>query len=336
MRRIVTTAGGLVMAALFVWSSLRWFQGRELGAAAMQLLRSPGILLFMTAGYGFSFVLKAIAWRLYVGREREDRLRDYVYPLFISLLVNHLLPIKLGDLARTGMLVRITRMRWDDALHSVAIMRLLDMASLLLIGSVGAVLLGLEASPKWSAITVGSLMIILLVLFIICMSLIRNKWRQRSASNVGAAGKVQALLGFVKRHLERLWLIIRSRRGAVLTLLTLISWMMEGAVVYGVILALDLRIGPLQAVWANGMTIAGQIFHVTPGGIGTYETTLTASLGVLGMAGAQAYTVALLSHGYKFVFAYLVGIGSLLLAAVSWSELRKWLNPRGKKESNES
>ena len=118
-------------------------------------------------------------------------------------------------------------------------------------------------------------------------------------------------------------------------MLTLGSWAMEAVVVYGVIHALHLNIGFLQAVWANGMTIAGQLFHVTPGGIGTYETTLSASLGILGMNGAQAYTVSLLSHGYKFVFAYSAGLASLLLAAVSWSELRQWLSLRGKKERND-
>ena len=73
--------------------------------------------------------------------------------------------------------------------------------------------------------------------------------------------------------------------------------LMEAVVVYGVIHALRLNIGFLQAVWANGMTIAGQLFHVTPGGIGTYETTLSASLGILGMNGAASlYGVAVVSR----------------------------------------
>ena len=321
------------MAALFVWSSARWFQGRELGEAALELLRSPGILVVMTIGYGCSFILKALAWRLYVGREREDKLASYVYALLVSLFVNHVLPIKLGDLARTGMLARFARMRWDDALHSVAVMRLLDMASLLLIGSIGAAVLGLEASPRLVALLIGFML----------LAVLGSLWVYHAGKHVNedqklrhaGRNKMLALLPFFKRHLERLGGVIRSRRGALISLLTLGSWAMEAVVVYGVIHALHLNIGFLQAVWANGMTIAGQLFHVTPGGIGTYETTLSASLGILGMNGAQAYTVSLLSHGYKFVFAYSAGLASLLLAAVSWSELRQWLSLRGKKERND-
>ena len=332
MRRIVTTVGGLTMAALFVWSSLHGFHGREFGEAVMQMLYSPGILLFITAGYGFSLVLKAIAWRLYVGREREDKLREYVYPLIIALLVNHVLPIKVGDLARTGMLVRLTRMRWDDALHSVAIMRLLDMVSLLLIGSVGAVILGLEASHEWIIIAIGSMLLILLF-FLIVRNIYMNKRDKWSVLN---NFRVQATLAFAKRHLVRFGLIIRSPRGVIIIALTFVSWIMEGTVVYGVIRAMHLQVGALQAVWANGMTIAGQGFHVTPGGIGTYETTLTVSLGLLGMAVSKAYIVALVSHSYKFMFAYIGGISSLILAAVSWSELRGWLAPQKRKGRNES
>lgn len=323
------------MAAIFVWSSTRWFQGRELGEAALQLLRSPGVLLYMTMGYGCSFVMKAAAWRLYVGREREDKLNGYVYPLLASLLVNHVLPVKLGDLARTGMLVRLTRMRWDDALHSVAVMRLLDMASLVLIGSIGAAVLGLEASPLFRASLIGLLLLAALVGLLVYQKRKHVNPKQQHRFRLGQS-KLLPFFLFVKRHLERLWGVLHSRRGAVLGMLILGSWVLEGIVVYGVIHALHLNIGLLQAVWANGMTIAGQLFHVTPGGIGTYETTLSASLGILGMNGSEAYTVSLLSHGYKFVFAYIAGLASLILAAVSWSELMGWLSVRGKKESNDS
>ncbi|MFC5647751.1 lysylphosphatidylglycerol synthase transmembrane domain-containing protein [Paenibacillus solisilvae] len=336
LKRIMTMAGGLVMAALFIRSSLHWFQGRELGESALQLIRSPGILLLMTAGYGCSFILKAAAWRLYVGREREDHLRGYVYPLLVSLLVNHVLPIKLGDLARTGMLVRRTRMRWDDALHSVAVMRLLDMASLLLIGSIGALILGLEATGTANRLIPAGIIIILITLTAGLFINRVTKTGNKSLTIRIQSRFIHSVFGLAKRHLDRLWLVTRSPRGIVLSLLIFISWLLEGAVVYGVLSALNMKIGILQAVWANGMTIAGQLFHVTPGGIGTYETTLTASLSILGMRGEQAYTVALLSHGYKFVFAYAAGLAALLLAAVSWSDLNEWLRLREKKERNQS
>ncbi|NBD26768.1 lysylphosphatidylglycerol synthase transmembrane domain-containing protein [Paenibacillus glycinis] len=307
------------MAALFVWFTMRWFQGKALGDAAIRLLHAPYMLLLMTAGYGLSFWLKALSWRLYAGREKLDPLRHYMHPLFVSLLINHVLPVKAGDLARTGLYVRSTSVRWDDALHSVAAMRVLDMASLLLIGSAGALMLGLETSPRYGVV-LGMGVLAAGAAWFGLERLRRGGGRRR--------GRMEALSGLALRHYEHLRTTLASGRGAMAALLTFACWLLEGAVVYGVARALGLSVNPLQAVWATGMTIAGQVFHITPGGIGTYETTLTASLGVLGIAGSAAYTAALLSHGYKFVFAYVTGTLSIVLTAVTWTELRGWLRLR--------
>ncbi|WP_165822638.1 lysylphosphatidylglycerol synthase transmembrane domain-containing protein [Paenibacillus montanisoli] len=318
MKKAGIAGGGLLMAAVFVWLSMRWFRGREIGAAFGELVHSPWWILMMTVFYGLSFWMKAVAWRRYVAREKEDRLSGYVYPLFVSLLVNHVLPIKLGDLARTGMLVRMTRMGWEDALHSVAIMRLLDMVSLLLIGSIGATLLGLSVSVSpWIQVALG--LGAAGGLLAVSMYIRRMKTE---------GGKANPLIAVIQRHGERLSTTIGSRRGVGIAVLTLGSWVLEGAVVFGVVHVLHLDVNWLQAVWANSMTIAGQLFHITPGGIGTYEMTLTASLGVLGVAGVDGYTVALLSHGYKFVFAYAFGAVSLVLAAVTLAELKEWVGLR--------
>lgn len=319
LRKIGISLGGLVLAALFVWFTLRWFEGKELGDAAIRLLHAPDMLLLMTGGYGLSFWLKALSWRLYAGREKLDPLRHYMHPLFVSLLINHILPVKAGDLARTGLFVRSTSVRWDDALHSVAAMRVLDMASLLLIGSVGALMLGLEASP-WYGVVLGLGVLAAAAAWFGLEGLRRGGRRK--------CGRLEGLSDLVLRHYEHLRTTLSSRRGAMAALLTFACWLLEGTVVYGVARALGLPINPLQAVWVTGMTIAGQVFHITPGGIGTYETTLTASLGVLGVAGSAAYTAALLSHGYKFVFAYATGAVSLTMTAVTWTELRGWLKLR--------
>ncbi|MFC4812663.1 lysylphosphatidylglycerol synthase transmembrane domain-containing protein [Paenibacillus sp. GCM10023250] len=339
MRKIAVTLGGLILAAFFVWFTLRWFRGDQLGEAAMRLLRSPGLLILMTAGYAGSFGLKALAWRLYAGRNKLDPLRHYVHPLFVSLLINHVLPVKAGDLARTGLLVRGTSARWDDSLHGVAAMRMLDLASLLLIGAVGALALGLEASP-WFMLAAG-----IGALGAVAGWLGLERWRRRTLRETDgqeAAGRqeesgsrVQHIARLIMRHYEHLRATLTSRRGAGAASMTLASWLLEGTVVYGVALALELPVNPLEAVWVTGMTIAGQAFHVTPGGIGTYETTLTASLGVLGVAGSAAYTAALLSHGYKFAFAYIAGGLSMAMTAVTWTDMRGWLRLRGREGRHE-
>jgi uncharacterized membrane protein YbhN (UPF0104 family) len=147
-----------------------------------------------------------------------------------------------------------------------------------------------------------------------------NRTRKQPAGNGG--GQV---LAWITKHIRRFARTICSWRGAAAFGLTAASWLLEGTVVFGVMDAFGHPIGPLQAVWANSMTIIGQVLQVTPGGLGTYETTLTAALTLLGIPGRVSYMAALLSHGYKFLFAYISGGLALAAAAVTAAELRKWL-----------
>ena len=57
------------------------------------------------------------------------------------------------------------------------------------------------------------------------------------------------------------------------------SWICEAFVIYEIANSLTF----LQAVWVNSVTIAGQVFQLTPGGLGTYETVMTFALRALGV-----------------------------------------------------
>jgi uncharacterized membrane protein YbhN (UPF0104 family) len=113
---------------------------------------------------------------------------------------------------------------------------------------------------------------------------------------------------------------------------------LEAAVIYGVAIILKLGVGAAPLVWANSVTIAGQVLHVTPGGIGTYESTLSGSLAILGVDWKDAYAAAVLSHTFKFAFSYLAGGYTLIRMPIRWREMKIWLSRKQKpaKESTSS
>jgi uncharacterized membrane protein YbhN (UPF0104 family) len=116
-----------------------------------------------------------------------------------------------------------------------------------------------------------------------------------------------------------------SGKGLFAVLLIALSWLLEAGVIYSVARMLALQPGGAALVWANSMTIAGQLFHITPGGIGTYESTMSGSLVLLGVEGKDAYRAALLSHTFKFLFAYAAGAGSLFAMPIRWREAKGWI-----------
>jgi uncharacterized membrane protein YbhN (UPF0104 family) len=207
----------------------------------------------------------------------------------------------MGDLARAAVLTKRNAVSWDMAIHSVVVMRLLDMLVLGMFAGVGSFLIG------WGTPWVWLMVLLLITIVIVLLRFIVNR-------------RMPTLLS---KHMELLTQLIHSPKGIWIILLTAGSWILEAAVLYGIILALQIHFNPLQAIWLNSLTVAGQTFHLTPGGIGTYETTFTLGMGALGFDWTTAINAALLTHGYKFIFAYSVGMYAWIREPLALPLLRR-------------
>lgn len=297
--RVVPLLGVLLLIG-FLYMTWRWFDFAELKRHLLLLIAHPQWLLPMAVAYLGAFWLKAIAWRLYDGSREPYRI--YYHGIVYSLLVNHLLPLKAGDVARVGFLMQRGNRTWDEALHSVGAMRLLDMLVLAAFAGVGIVRLGLPASWMWLAVLAFAVLAL-------------------------AAGyKLPALsrLPFLRKHLAHAHGILLSPSGAAIVLLVAASWLLEAGVLYGIMRVLALHLPAGWLVWANSMTIAGQVFHVTPGGIGTYESALSGTLVWLGIDWKTAYAAAVMSHLFKFAFAYVAGAVTWIRMPIRRSDWRGW------------
>lgn len=303
--KAVKGAVGILMLAVFVWLAPRFLDAGRLFEAFSQLAKQPSLLIAMTAAYALSFVLKAAAWRIYA--DAREPLSKHLAPFGYSLLVNHLLPVKAGDLIRAGLAAKLEKKPWDEALHTVGILRLMDISVLLLFGACGIAVLGVAWEPAagWAAIVAGAALL--------------------PVAFGGLAIARRRGIPFAGRQ----WTLLRKLRGPgalYAWLLTAASWVLEGAVPFCVLIALQTPVHPLEAVWVNSMTVAGQLFHVTPGGIGTYETSMSASLAALGLDGTAAFTAAVVSHAYKFLFAFAAGFLSWLVLPIRMEEGVRWIN----------
>lgn len=307
--RFIIRMLALVWLVVFIAITWVWFDQQVLVQLWQKLVMQPQWLLFMFILYLGSFILKAEAWRRYV--EPRAPLRIYFHGLIYSLLVNHLSPIKVGDLVRTGVLMKAGEKSWDDALHSVAVMRLLDLFVLGVFAGVGTLWLGLEASWLWILIFLAGMIIVVFgyKIFGDKMSGIKR-------------------LPFLQKHLSHLNATLISSKGRMILALVAVSWVCEAGVVYGVVRILQLHLPFIAMIWVNSITIAGQVFHITPGAIGTYESTLSGSLVVLGIDWKAAYAAAILSHGFKFIFSYSLGLYSLIRMPIQWNEMKQWFTHR--------
>ena len=268
-----------------------------------EILTKPVILLFIFSSYFFAFFTRGVAWKLYLNN--RVRLSTCLYGLFYSLLLNHLLPVKAGDFARIGVMkARERDITGLEAFNSVVVLRVMD--TVILFGMALAGLTFLELPLN------GKVLVWIGVIGVVVTFILYYKFRS-----------------FFDRQLIMMKNAFTGWRGFGIIVLTLISWILEAAVIYGVVLNGGSIISFVQAIWVNSITVAGQIFQITPGGIASYEAIMVFALGANGITAENAYTAAVITHGLKYLFSFIVGGIALAAYPVPAHLLKKWTRERG-------
>lgn len=302
-----------LLIIFFVGLSLAFLEWEVLMNSLSKLIKNPLLLVILTFFYGLAFWLRAWAWKLYVGNRLS--FQTAVQGVFYSLFINHVSPVKLGDGVRIAIASKEETLSIDEAAHSVIAMRVLDFIILIGIAFLGSALWagfaiggGNQAGAGVALIGIGIVMILLLVIF----------FRHHS---------------IVEKHINLLKHAFQER-GMVLLFLVVISWMCEAVAVYGIAIELGVDLSFWQALWVNSLTVSGGIFQVTPGGIATYESIMIFALTALGIPGQLAYSVAIITHGFKFLFSYAVGFYLIMKLPEFWQTeiVKNQLKKRGDSE----
>lgn len=308
VKRLVKVTG-FILAGIFIMLSLRYFHAENFLESSKEFfLDNPLIIIIVSVCYLLSFILRAKAWRLYLGK--KVRFFNCLQGVLLSLFVNHITPIKVGDAVRIGVLSwKEKNIRPDISAHSVVVLRSLDMLFLLLFSIIGLVAF---SKAYIFHLSLGVLIILVVSIFI----------------GIFIVYKYSPL--FVHKHILLLRTSLKGWNGVYIFLLIALSWSLEGAVLWGVTASLGDGLPIYKAIWVNSITVGGQVFQITPGGISTYESVMTAALTSFGYPAKDGYMVALISHSYKFIFSYFVGFLFLIYSPVSnFKQLKVFLRMRG-------
>jgi glycosyltransferase AglD len=277
---------GVLLFLWFVYISYTYLSNSGIKHSIKLLVSHWWYIVLFIFTYSLAFYLRSIGWAILMDRSKKEVPTLFHFHM-VGLLVNHLLPIKAGDGARIFLLNRSFNMNWRDATQSVIYSRWLDLASLLILSYLAA--WGLDIP-----IVSSTGLLLVLVLLMVVSWLLWNRWRGKKHS-----------LG--KLVYAGLWIFP--------------GWILEGFVLWSVVQALQLQLPFSLAAGVNAVTIAGQIFHVTPGGIGTYESVMSWLLQGVGFTMTTALEIAIISHGLKFIYSYAWGAWSLYALKLKWKEI---------------
>jgi uncharacterized membrane protein YbhN (UPF0104 family) len=291
LRRALRPAGlvlGLVLTVVAVAYLTRVGSLQALAAAARALLTDPVGLVLALAAYAGAFGLRTWAWlRVLPGLSAGQAWAA----LHVSLLGNHVLPLRLGEALRVTSVLRRTGLGTAPVVASAVVLRTGDVLAVLLLALVAGptVVLAAGGAWTWALLAVGVLVLVAALVWL-------HRVEPTRTPGPGVAGAL------------------------------LVAWVLEAAVVLEVARVSGVALSPADAVAVTAVTIAAQTVAVTPGGFGTYEAAAAAALGALGVAPAQAVAVAFVTHAVKT--AYSLGLGAVGLAVPAPSYFGRLRLPR--------
>ncbi|HWN20737.1 MAG TPA: lysylphosphatidylglycerol synthase domain-containing protein [Gaiellaceae bacterium] len=273
LRPALLWAGAVAVAASVVFVALALDPG-QLAATARAVAADPLAALVALGLYGLAFVLRAAVWTRVLPALSFGQALAAIH---VSLAGNHVLPLRLGEALRVTSVVRRARVPVAEATASTIFLRAAD---ILAVAALAAAL-----SPAFAGRLLGSWGLLLLGLAL-------TAW----AAGVVWLGRLAA-----RRRLEIRLSIPLVAIGAVT------AWLLESAVVWQAARYAGIELTVLEAILVTSVTIAAQVFAVTPGGVGTYEAAGTAALVALGADPGAALAAALAAHALKTGYSLVTG-----------------------------
>ncbi len=297
-----------------------------------RLLWFLGAVVLATA----AFPLRTIRWRYLL--QRDGAVLPMI-PLWhataIGFMANNLLPARAGELARAYAARRLTGVRFTAAVGSIAVERVFD--GLILVGllAVGIGWGGFARETSVGGVSLTRLATVAAVIFV--PALLAAFWvvhRPGPALRL-AQGVTERLmphpwaarlLGILEGLLEGLDALKDFRRFVLITVWSVVVWVVSAASYWLGFIALGLDVPPSAALLLQGLISFGVAIPSSPGFFGPFEAVTRATLGLYGVEAVQGVSFAVAYHIAVFLPISALGLWSLSRAHLHLADLKSGRN----------
>jgi uncharacterized protein (TIRG00374 family) len=322
-----TLFGVLLLAA--------WLYLVDLGEVAIALSQARWLIVLLAAGVGTSSsLLRSLRWRTILRPIQLIPLLDLWLISLASSLINFIIPLRTGEVARSLFLRHRHRIPILTSLPTIAIDRSFDLLAVLLIGAIGG-LTGINIGGKLSFVLLGAGLIFLGFVFFIAAAIffgdrVRAFFSRIIPKRVDETLR-NRLLGFMGSLIEGFGAVRRKPRDLVPILgISLLTALLDGVLFYLLFRSLSITVSlPLVL---TGFALFTLTFLVpgAPGYVGSMEAFGSLVFGGLGIGQAGAASVVLLYHAYNVVMLGVAGgIGMLALGLRPMGAVRSIIDVGG-------
>ena len=302
----------IVIAVALNWKDMRNVPG--------EISRAKNLWLVLLAFgiYYLGFPLRGWRWtKLLRGVGYKVKVRDGTEILFLSWLVNCIVPAKLGDLYRAYLLKLNSPVSATRTLGTVFMERILDLIAIAALGILAGYwrFRGSLNDLPAAAQVIFALGVVVIVLLIVALVVMRNFGRRV----IGILPLPHRVADLYDRFEEGVFRSVGVRGLPWLGLLTVVIWMTEALRLYFVMRALgfadvDLGISGAMFVALIGSLLTAVPF--TPGGIGLVEGGMIGVLqGVFGATQTHAAAIVLVDRAISVFSIVLLGSIAYMLSS---------------------
>lgn len=314
-RKVLRFALAFVVTLFFSYLVLRNVKPRELGAAAAQVHWTT--ILLGLAFLVVEYWLRAVRWWLMLrSRVRNIPVRACFWPIVVSVAINNLVPLRMGDALRVLGFRDQLKAPAVHLLGTLIVERLLDMTIL-----VAVFLAGLENVPQTGASPFyNNLAVFLCSTVLACwiVVLTAGQWLQKFVVSVCSSGPLRARAWNVaaeQRALEfiaALALIRPPRRALELMVISALLWGCNGAIFCAVAEGLGYHGAFFGPCFSLATATLATLLPSSPGHLGTFDYFAVSGLMAYGAGRAMATIFALLVHAALWLPTTVSGMTYLL------------------------
>lgn len=243
---------------------------------------------------------------------RRLRVRRLLPPLLVGYLGNAVLPARLGEPMRAVLASRREQVGTTEALGSVLLERLIDVATLAIVAFSAALVVG---APDWITQVLG----VAALGGIVGMAILVSIGIQPIvviADRIGLDRR-PALRSLVGRFAASIGGTGRRRAIAISAGVSIGAWLLDAVSFWLAARAVGVELVYPAALLIAGFTVLGTAVPSAPGYVGTFELAAAAAAGALGVPAAAALAMAVVAHVMTLAPMALGGAASLPIVGTS-------------------
>ncbi len=303
--RVVLVGLGALVSVAFLFVAVR---NAHL-SATVDALRATrlGLLIPALGLLTVSFLLRAVRWQSLFATSVRPSFRAVLGAQFVGYVVNAVLPVRAGEAAAIVSLNRRSRRPLSEATATMILQRAEDVVVL-----VALLFLMLPWLPAVGWVRAAGLAALVVVLVVALVAILVGRYGDRV---VGVLLRPVRRLPFVPsgalaaapaNFTRGLTALSDPRVGLVSVGWTSLSWVVQGASFWVVLVACGIDLSPLAGMLVVVGIALAMVLPSSPAAVGVFEGATVIVLGAYGVDGSLALSYALVAHALTVLPLFVV------------------------------